>query len=64
MRSSRAAVSVDSFQISAPVVTTPILSPAMLERWLRHNVEGVGNLEHFLPQLHAQREESEFRLSL
>jgi hypothetical protein len=27
---------------------------AFLERWRRHNVEEAGNLQHFLPELHAE----------
>jgi hypothetical protein len=36
----------------------------MLERWLQHNVEEVGNFEQILPPLYAQRDEAEFRLSI
>jgi len=49
-------------QILNRVVKRTVFTPAMLERWLRHNVEEVGNFEHFLPQLYAQRDEAEFRL--
>ena len=41
-----------------------VFTPAMMERWLQHNVEEVGAFEHFLPPLYAQRDASEFRLSL
>jgi hypothetical protein len=30
-------------------------SDAKAEAWLKHNVEEVGNLPHFLPKLHASR---------
>lgn len=46
------------------VVKRSVFTPAMLKRWLQHNVEEVGNFEHFLPQLYGQRDEPEFRLSL
>ena len=46
------------------VVKNSVFTPAMLERWLQHNVEEVGAFEHFLPPLYAQRDASEFRLSL
>jgi len=48
--------------MSAPVLSTPFnalvrprfLSDAMGTAWLTHNVEEVGNLEHFLPALFAR----------
>jgi hypothetical protein len=46
------------------VVHRVVFSPAMLERWLQHNVEEVGAFENFLPALFAQREGAEFRLEL
>jgi hypothetical protein len=46
------------------VVHRVVFSPAMLERWLQHNVEEVGAFENFLPALFAQRERAEFRLEL
>jgi hypothetical protein len=46
------------------VVRSSVFTPAMMERWLQHNVEEVGAFEHFLPPLYAQRDASEFRLSL
>lgn len=30
-----------------------VLSPAMAQAWLQHNVEEVGRLEHFLPELYT-----------
>ncbi len=41
-----------------------LFTPAVMERWLQHNVEEVGNFEVFLPALYAQRDSEEFRLSL
>ena len=41
-----------------------VFTPPMLDRWLRHNVEEVGNFEHFLPSLYAQRDRAGFRLRL
>ncbi len=35
------------------------LPPAKLERWIRHHVEEVGNLENFLPELFEARAEAE-----
>lgn len=46
------------------VVKRFAFTPALLERWLQHNVEEVGNFEEFLPDLYAQRDASEFQLSL
>lgn len=46
------------------VVKQKVFTPAMLERWLQHNVEEVGNFEHFLPRLYEQRNEEEFELTL
>jgi hypothetical protein len=46
------------------VVSRFVFTPTMLERWLRHNVEEVGNLEQILPPLYEQRDGTEFRLSL
>ena len=46
------------------VVQKKVFTPAMLECWLQHNVEEVGNFEHFLPALYAQRNKPEFELSL
>ena len=41
-----------------------LFSSAVMERWIRHNVEEMGNLEVFLPALYTQRDAEEFRLSL
>jgi hypothetical protein len=46
------------------IVNRIIFSPAMLNRWLQHNVEEVGAFENFLPALFAQREQAEFCLKL
>jgi hypothetical protein len=46
------------------IVHRVVFSPAMMERWLQHNVEEVGAFENFLPALFAQRERAEFRLEL
>jgi hypothetical protein len=46
------------------VVHRVVFSPAMLERWLQHNVEEVGAFENFLPALYAQRERTVFHLAL
>lgn len=46
------------------IVRRLVFTPVMLQRWLRHNVEEVGNFEYFLPLLYAQREEEEFKISL
>jgi len=46
------------------IVKRRVFTPAMLERWLQHNVEEVGNFEQILPPLYAQRDEAEFRLSI
>ena len=46
------------------VVTRFVFTPAVLERWLQHNVEEVGNFEEFLPDLYAQRDSPGFQLSL
>jgi hypothetical protein len=35
--------------------------PPMAAAWLRHNVEEVGLLEHFLPDLHAAHQDRELR---
>lgn len=41
-----------------------IFTEAMLDRWLRHNVEEVGNFEQFLPALFEQRHEQGFEIEL
>jgi hypothetical protein len=41
-----------------------LFTPATLKRWLRHNVEEVGNFEHFLSGLYQQRAEKTFHLTL
>jgi len=41
-----------------------VFTPAMLDRWLSHNVEEVGNFEHFLPRLYAQRNQESLEISL
>jgi hypothetical protein len=33
------------------VARTKAMPPAKLERWIRHHIEEIGNLEHFLPTL-------------
>jgi hypothetical protein len=37
------------------VARTRALPPAKLERWIRHHIEEIGNLEHFLPTLFDAR---------
>jgi hypothetical protein len=37
------------------VARTKALPPAKLERWIRHHIEEIGNLEHFLPTLFDAR---------
>ena len=46
------------------IVHRIVFSPAMLERWLQHNVEEVGAFENFLPALYAQRDKAAFQLVL
>ena len=41
-----------------------IFGQRTMERWLRHNVEEVGNFEHFLAKLYTQRDREEFELTL
>lgn len=51
---------------TAPLLRAPfnrlvrprLLSDAMARAWLTHNVEEVGNLEHFLPALYESRKET------
>jgi hypothetical protein len=40
-----------------------VFTPAMLDRWLTHNVEEVGNFELFLPRLYAQRDQEDLEIS-
>ncbi len=37
-----------------PLLRRFVMSDAMAQGWLRHNIEEVGNFELFLPQLYAQ----------
>ena len=37
------------------VARTRALPPPKLERWIRHHIEEIGNLEHFLPTLFDER---------
>ncbi|MDP4502239.1 DAPG hydrolase family protein [Nonomuraea turcica] len=37
------------------VATTRAFPPAKLQAWTRHHIEEIGNLEHFLPALYAER---------
>jgi hypothetical protein len=37
------------------VARTKALPPPKLERWIRHHIEEIGNLEHFLPTLFDAR---------
>lgn len=37
-----------------PLLRRFVMSDAMAQAWLRHNIEEVGNFEYFLPQLYAQ----------
>jgi hypothetical protein len=46
------------------IVRRSVFTATMLDRWLQHNVEEVANFEHFLSALYAQRDETEFRLTL
>jgi hypothetical protein len=32
-----------------------VFVPGMEQAWLRHNIEEVGRLQHFLPGLYARR---------
>jgi hypothetical protein len=41
------------------VARTRALPPHKLERWIRHHVEEIGNLENFLPDLFDARAERE-----
>jgi hypothetical protein len=42
-------------KLLAAVVKRFALTPDLGRAWLKHNVEEVGNLEFFLPELYAQR---------
>jgi hypothetical protein len=37
------------------IARTKALPPPKLERWIRHHIEEIGNLEHFLPTLFEAR---------
>lgn len=42
-----------------PLMHRFLFTPAMGHAWLKHNVEEVGNFEHFLPNLYQQQLHSE-----
>jgi hypothetical protein len=41
------------------VARSHALPPPKLERWVRHHIEEIGNLENFLPELFDSRAEFE-----
>jgi hypothetical protein len=41
------------------IARTKALPPPKLERWIRHHIEEIGNLEHFLPTLFDERAPAE-----
>jgi hypothetical protein len=41
------------------VARTRAFPPSKLERWIRHHIEEIGNLENFLPTLFGARAEVE-----